>query len=535
MIKLDAFATPDEELWLNRSANFYMALAQRDFNNTYQKEHPGVPIMWAGTAAYLIKYPQYRGSGQGQVNTMQYVYYLNRFAKVEPLDLLHTSRLFVALAITISMSIAYLYTRRITGLLPAFIGFLLAAFDPFFLGLTRLLHLDGLLSALMVLSLVSFIAYFETKRLSALVISGLAAGLCWLTKSPGFVLGVAIFIITLLRSGAGLRTKGEVSLVKYMWNSLYPLAAWAGIGVLVYFIFWPAMWVNPLETLTKVLMEAESYAEKGHFTSIYFNGNVIESGDLGWRYAYFYPLTYLWRATPVVLTGLVFAAWGFFTKNAPFERPSRRFFVISLLITAILFTLLMTIGLKKADRYLSPVYPILDMIAGMGIASLVFWLWKRNNRSIAQIGAVLLACSAIGIQLLAVINTYPYYLTFYNPLLGGARQAPNVMQIGWGEGVDQAARYLNGKPDAEKLNVYAWYSGGPFSYFFKGNAFYLAPLLGEREGEMEKFLAADYAVIYIHQWQRSLPKAVLAYLQELRPEKTIWINSLPYVQIYRLP
>ena len=108
------------------------------------------------------------------------------------------------------------------------------------------------------------------------------------------------------------------------------------------------------------------------------------------------------------------------------------------------------------------------------------------------------------------------------------------MQVGWGEGLDQAARYLNAKPDAKDLTVYAWYSGGSFSYFFDGNAYYLAPSLGEREGDLEKFFSADYAVVYIHQWQRDLPPKVLDILRSRTPEKTIWISGLPYVQIYKL-
>ncbi len=48
-LALDRFVTIDETKWLDRSANFYLALAKGDFADTYQKEHPGVTIMWAET------------------------------------------------------------------------------------------------------------------------------------------------------------------------------------------------------------------------------------------------------------------------------------------------------------------------------------------------------------------------------------------------------------------------------------------------------------------------------------------------------
>jgi 4-amino-4-deoxy-L-arabinose transferase-like glycosyltransferase len=533
-LNLDAFVTPDEELWLTRSANFYTALAQRDYINTYQKEHPGVTIMWAGMAANLIEDPQYRGSGLGQASTMQYVYYMDHFTKVKLLDILRTGRLFVVIAITICAGIAYLYTRSMVGLLASLIGFLLIAFDPFFIGLTRLLHLDGLMSALLLLSLVSFIYFLRKKRLRDLFISGGAAGFCWLTKSPGFILGIIIGIIALAGIWFDHKHNPEKPFLQLLWNFSWPVIAWASIGIGIYFIFWPAMWVDPIGTFNKVLSETEGYAEKGHFASVFFNGTIIESGDIGSQYAYYYPFTYMWRTTPVVLGGLISAGWGFAIHQKPFKGPNNRFLVFSLVVAAVIFTIVMTVALKKFDRYLLPVYPILDLIAGMGLASLVYWSFVPEHSAWMKTLVAVLGIAAVSLQLILATSVYPYYLNYFNPLLGGPRQAVNVMQVGWGEGLDQAARYLNAKPDAKDLTVYAWYSGGSFSYFFDGNAYYLAPSLGEREGDLEKFLSADYAVVYIHQWQRDLPPKVLDILRSRTPEKTIWISGLPYVQIYKL-
>lgn len=43
--QLARFVTPDEQLWLTRSANFYEALSRRDYAATFQREHPGVTTM----------------------------------------------------------------------------------------------------------------------------------------------------------------------------------------------------------------------------------------------------------------------------------------------------------------------------------------------------------------------------------------------------------------------------------------------------------------------------------------------------------
>ena len=56
---------------------------------------------------------------------------------------------------------------------------------------------------------------------------------------------------------------------------------------------------------------------------------------------------------------------------------------------------------------------------------------------------------------------YPYYFTYYNPLVGGSRTAPDVMTVGWGEGLDAAARWLNQQPNSAELCVVYGCSPGP--------------------------------------------------------------------------
>jgi hypothetical protein len=55
---LDHFTTPDERLWLARSGNFYQALSQGDWANTFQRHHPGVTVTWAGVVGFLAHLPR---------------------------------------------------------------------------------------------------------------------------------------------------------------------------------------------------------------------------------------------------------------------------------------------------------------------------------------------------------------------------------------------------------------------------------------------------------------------------------------------
>jgi hypothetical protein len=138
----------------------------------------------------------------------------------------------------------------------------------------------------------------------------------------------------------------------------------------------------------------------------------------------------------------------------------------------------------------------------------------------------------VAVQALGSLETQPYYLNYYNPLMGGGEKAPRVMMVGWGEGLDQAARYLNARPGAEELRVMSWYPDGSFSYIFNGETVSAA---AEWQQTRDLVFGSDYVVLYIHQWQRQLPfSEMLAYFQVRTPEHVIRINGIEYAQIYRM-
>jgi len=531
---LARYVTPDEYMWLTRSANFYEALNNRDYANTFQRSHPGVTILWAGAAGMLRTFPGYTDLDPGQLDPDKFHKIIeSKKSPVSMLALLREDRLILVIVQTIILLISYLYARRLLGTLPALLGFLLIAFDPFHLGLTRLLHLDGLMANFTLLSLLAFLVYLVNRRLINLLVSGAAAGLGLLTKSPAVLLVPVIGLLALIELWKATRSEGFSW--KVFWRYAWPVLFWFVTGAVVFTIFWPAMWVHPIQTIAGVFGLAQEYAEEGHSSELFFNGRIIPDGDLGLPYFYFYPLTYLWRVTPVVLMGLLLALWGGIRRRSPFDKREARLTVLGLLLLSIVFVFVMTLGEKKFDRYILPVYPALDLIAGLGWYALFAYLWQRKPSRAWHFLVVLVLAVPIVFQVTSALITYPYYLSYYNPLMGGSRKAPQVMQIGWGEGIDQAARYLNQKPHAEKLKVISWYDTGSFSYFFDGPNRTFWSNTDKNPDNWKKFITSDYAVIYVGQWQRRIPESVLDYVANLEPEKTIWINGLEYVRIYKLP
>ena len=515
---LDRFVTADEHAWLARSGNFYRALSMGDFASTFQRHHPGVTTTWAGLAGFVAKYPAYAREAPAYFGWLtEEIEPFLRSHGYDPIDLLAAGRAFVVLTITISLVIAFALSVPVSGLWPSLLGFALIAFSPFHIAHSRLLHLDGLVSSFMFLAVIAYLDYLCERRFYSLVISAVAAGLAFLTRSPAFFL--LPFILLLAIANWATYRNSEQQKASF-WRTIGAVILWGIIAGLVFAVLWPSMWVDPVGSMQQVLGAATEYAEEGHLKPIFFNDGIF-AGDPGWA---FYPITYLWRTTPVVLLGLLITFVSVILRAEPFDQRWNRFSTIGLILYAAGYLFFMSLGAKKFDRYLLPIYPALALVAGTGYTSLGLWLSRFTRSSVERwvlpcmLGIVLIGQAAFALP------TFPYFLSYYNPLMGGSARAPSVMMIGWGDGADEAARYLNAQPDAATATVASGYTNGPFSYFYDGTT---VPLYFRH--------MADYAVVYAQDWQRRLPsRRAIAYYAQHEPIHIVNLNGLDYAHIYDL-
>ena len=108
--------------------------------------------------------------------------------------------------------------------------------------------------------------------------------------------------------------------------------------------------------------------------------------------------------------------------------------------------------------------------------------------------------------------------------MGGLPRAVETTLVGWGEGMEQVADYLNQKSNAETLYVASTPSQTLLPYF-KGS--------GENFYTNDVALRSDYVVIYRAQQQRLAPspEIVREYLSR-EPEHVVEIHGVPYAWIY---
>lgn len=318
-----------------------------------------------------------------------------------------------------------------------------------------------------------------------------------------------------------------------MTRWLTVILIWGLISLLTFILLWPAMWVDPLGTVQRMLSETLGKVEEGHL--VYFLGRpTLDPGP------WFYPYVIPFRLTPITLIGAalslallvpqinalsLFAHASNLTQNAPRTTPHLLWlFVLSLLLFG-------TLSPKKQDRYLLPLFPLLDLLAAagwLGLFKLVqHFLWRKTSFLSLPLLPTAYSLLLLFPHFIPVLTYYPYYLTYFNPLMGGPVRAAQTTLMGWGEGMELAAAYLNRKPEAERLYVASTPSQTLLPYFAgTGENFYTNDIA----------FRADYVVLYLAQMQRLAPSPeIVAYFQTRPPEKIITIHDVPYAKIYPGP
>lgn len=524
VLALDKFVTTDERKWLTRSANFYQAISQADFGATFQREHPGVTVMWAGTLAFLTWLPTYpqEVSGQWGWENEELEAWLSTHSSLTPMQLLAAGRWWIVIGIALAIAISYFPLYRLFGAPTAILATLFMAWDPLFIAFSRQLHPDGLVASFLFLALLLFLTWlYRNQQVRYLLFSALVMGLAWLTKVPAILLvptGALLVSMELFRR----QRRSAPLLLGYL--------SWVVVAILTFVALWPALWVNPLGTLLAMAAEMNTYVE-GHVNPNYFMGQPTNDPGLT-----FYPIVMFFRMTPASVCGLLSLGILAWRHNWPCTHSQIRRTIAALLLFALLFVAGMSVGAKKFDRYILPSFLALDTLAALGWAGLIHLLVEqlpsvrlaasRQRNSALLTGS--LALSSVGLlHGLPGFVHYPYYLTYFNPLAGGSKTAANVLTVGWGEGLDAAADWLNQQPNAANFSVASWYGDGPLSYFLQTQQ----PVLSL--GSPKFWFDADYVVFYVNQWQRKIPSAeVIDYFAHKTPVHVVQANGLELARIY---
>jgi 4-amino-4-deoxy-L-arabinose transferase-like glycosyltransferase len=538
LVQLDSFITTDEPLWVCRSINFRNALLAGDWADTFQVGHPGVITMWIGSAVMAVHHvaPDSKlAMGCRTLSGNELMDFQARPEIYQMRDLLYTARRLMAVLLALAIAAMTLLTTYLFGWPVALLAGVFLAFDPFLIAHSRVFHLDGLTTSLMTLSLLCLLRHWRDPDLLVaartprqvsgsrfggwqwqyLVLGGVLAGLAILNKTPALFLapflGVILGATCLSRFGFN-----RVAMVRFLRDGLTVAVAAGVVGIGL----WPALWVDPAGAIGRILGQAVDFAVAGHELPNYFLGSPVnDPGPL------FYPLALLFRTSPLVWLGLIGAVVALIRR----PNPGVDCWTLSiLLIFALVFIGFMTAGAKKFDRYVLEVFPALDIAAAAGLVRVIRQALSLPSQRWIGISGVAGLVSLIAVQVAFVLSYSPYFLSYYNPLLGGPPAARRTLLVGWGEGLDQAAAFLNRQPESSNLRVATWYID-TFAPLFQG---YAAKL----EGAWRDLSEVDYVLLYVNDLQRGISQpAIERFYGQQPPDHVVNIHGIDYVYIYRNP
>jgi len=276
----------------------------------------------------------------------------------------------------------------------------------------------------------------------------------------------------------------------------------------------------------QILHTVEFYSANPHAQGTFFHGQAM--ADPGIAY---YCVVLAFAMTPATMVGLAATTATLAARRSkPLSSRPRSLGMI--LLYAAAFCVMMSWGAKKQGRYLLPALVALDIVAAWGLVRLARWLqiqWITITSKSGHWRAVLGFIILLTTQLAVVLPHHPYYLTYHNPLLGGLPVAARWIDVGWGEGLEQAASYLNAQPDATNQQAITWL-GAAFAPYYHGHT--VAYATTENTPIPQE---TDYLVRYIAEQQRGLTFAdAKARLETATLEHTIRLYGVDYVWIYRL-
>jgi hypothetical protein len=421
---LNAYVAGDEAKWILRSAHFFSALLSGNFDNAASQMAtpevdvlaPAVTTMWTGVAGLWAKF-QTSHTDLSLLEFLAALPYQN--SNKMPLDYYPWARFPTVLVTSLFVVAFYVLLRKLLDneTVPI-IAAILLALDPFFLNHSRVIHHDAMVTVFVTLALLLVMRFLQQNRLGWLALAGLSFGLAILTKPTALVLVPFTGLMFLWKIH---QTK---NLSFLFWGVLLGF-----IGIVSFIVIWPALWGDPGGTLSRLIQTALTGAVGNDQKNLSLMPTLVPGRlpELGFL---LYPVNFLirWGILPTIGLVLAVGTWSYHKSSLS---PQGRAVLVWLALFAATMLLVLTPLGTRDIRYFMPAWPALMVIAAFGLTA---------SKGLAK--PVIIAALSI----LLLIPYYPYYITYFNPLILGPYLAPQLVKFGGGVGLDQAAEYLNTTP-----------------------------------------------------------------------------------------
>ncbi len=472
---------PDTVNWYYRSEQFIVGLKSLQLEKTYQHYHPGTTLMWImGISTEIIK----KIDAVGEVINNENFLVFHIVTKV----------VFGLVQLVLSLAILYLLSK-ILGFVKALLVVSIFSFEPFFIGNSRFLHLDVLLSLFIITTLaLSFYNYYVREKPSSYIsiIIGILALLTFLTKSIGISV-LPMIVLTIMLGNPKYRLQSIIIVL----SSLILMAP----------IFLPALIKDYSGTIALIFKEALRIGNKNGHEQIFLGEETINAGF------WFYFVSLLIKVSPLLMVSTVTGVIVFTSNIKKNITKIDKFYLLSALYYVGYFVVMSLLS-KKLDRYMIPMFPFFSLFAVYAFSK--FYDTKSNFSKVMSV--VFTLCLFLNVY--SLINLFPYYFVYASQLSGGPVLANSLIaQKPFGQGVVWLKDYLLDKY-GEPKNV-GIYDRKPLSMIYPNSK-----LFDVREYDPTKY---DILVLAVNE---EIPEKVENGDAAFNLMNILYINNLPYWRIY---
>lgn len=424
----------DSQYWYPRIEIFTDNIRAQKFNEMYITYHPGTTLLWmSGFSNYFYR---------------QYFNYKHGF---DPQDVPHhfiDLQFFTIFPLVFIISLLGLYSfhliRKIKGNYFAIAFSILLSVEPFFLGISKFLHITGLQTMLGFTALLCATYYIHKGKKLHLILSGILLGLAVSTKVTAVLFGIVVIAILLI---------SKLRKTKSLFIDLIILGSASAI---TFFVVNPFMWIDPIGSLYKI------YAD-----GVVENGFGSTGAPQLINISYLFYIEYgVYRLTGYIII-LTFIGLLFSIKNI--KKIKSDPLLLMTLVYFVVYNLLLTIPNKLKDRYLVEIIPSFILLAVYGL----MYIKERLNKHFF-IYIVVLACIS-GWVGLNIYRYHPNYSFYISDFVGGPSfmYKNNLSLMNRGEYFANAAIYLNSLDKPESKSVFFGNDtlSLTFKEFFRGKTY----------------------------------------------------------------
>lgn len=514
--KLGQYAAVDEPLWLyGRIPKFWNNVQEREWQKTDVSDKPGITVAITSGVGLLRYDPRHFDDNRREGE----VFVEKNVAEME--SFFFTFRFPIVVLVTILLLGVYFLLERLLGKETALVSYASLTTSPILIGIAKIINPDALLWLFTTLSLLCYLVFQKKSLYRYLVLAGIFLGLGLLTKYIANIIFIYLFLLLFLEY-IYHKEQSQKLLSEYIREGLIHIALIIFTALTTFYVLLPANWPEPKELIESTLLSqafvrvaplfgllvailiADQIFNKNrlaslvvHITSmskvwlarilaLIFLGSIVftllntwygmyfydfmdlisspktierNSDFVGVFLTNFYPL--IFSLTPLVLIGLIAATCFPLFKKDFFQNDLYRFALYVIVFTLVYYLGAAVNGVGSIIRYQIIIFPLIALMAGVGISALVALLQKRFP--VRQAFFLPLALLIIaGTSIYTLVKT-PFPLSYASSLL------PHQYYVDlkdMGPGSYEIAMLLNQLPDAS--NILVWTDKDGVCQFFIG-------------------------------------------------------------------